>query len=227
MNICISVSRFLASLAPRRKRSILPETGLAVEMQPPSPVADPLWLLFCINGSNLATLQHLDLCMTKSDYELFTCLKTRYLFLRSKVAFARSLFLGLSKIHFVQVSALSLLRMILFIIFQFQLLPRAYVDGIEVDRLPPPDRVDYVYKAVASKPPVPPRWMLHVYKHPEMGSEITFCLDRFPKKRNEKLRFEQDLFRRKPSSSYVCYSTVFVYAKYEFHIWYMLDHYGA
>ena len=123
MNICISVSRFLALLAPRRKRPNLPETELAVEMQPPSPVADPLWLLFCINGSNLATLQHLDLCMTKLDYELFICLKTRYLFLRSEVAFARRLFLGLSKIHFVEVSALSPLWMILFMFFSFSSCP--------------------------------------------------------------------------------------------------------
>lgn len=58
--------------------------------------------------------------------------------------------------------------------------------------MPPPERVDYVYKAVASKPPVPPNWMLHVYRHPKEGSENTFCLDRFPKKRNEKLHYEQD-----------------------------------
>lgn len=122
MNIRVSVSRFLASLVPRRKQPILPETE-PVETQPQLPVGDPLWLLFCINGSNLATLQHLDLCKTKSDYELFTCLKTRYLFLRSKMVFARRLFLGLSKIHFVQVSALNLCRMVLFMFFSFSSYP--------------------------------------------------------------------------------------------------------
>lgn len=123
MNIWISVSRFLALLAPTRKRPILPETEPPVEVQPPSPVPDPLWLLFCTNGSNFATLQHLDLCMTKSDYELFTCLKARYLISRSEVALARRLFLGLSKIHFVQVSAFSLHWMILLIFFSFRSCP--------------------------------------------------------------------------------------------------------
>lgn len=52
--------------------------------------------------------------------------------------------------------------------------------------------MDYIFTAVESKPPVPPKWMLHVYKHPEHGSELTYCLDRFPKKMNEKLRFEKD-----------------------------------
>jgi hypothetical protein len=141
-----------------------------------TPAIDPLWLLFRINGGDLATLQHIDLCMTKSDCELFICLKERYSLLRSKVAFVRRLFLQLSEIHFVQ----------------FQLLPRAYVAGLEIACLPPLERTEYTYKVVVSNPPVPPEWMVHVYKHPETGSEVTFCLDRFPKKRKEKLCYEHN-----------------------------------
>ncbi|KAL2069018.1 hypothetical protein VTL71DRAFT_15356 [Oculimacula yallundae] len=175
-NLGISVLRFCTSLALSTERAILPMTEHAIDTQLLATVIDPLWVLFCINGSEIATLQHLDLCTTKSDLELFTNLKTAYLSLRSQVALVRRLFLRLSKIHFVQ----------------FQLLPRSCVDCFEIGSMPPPDRVDYVYKVVPSKPPVPPKYMLHVYKHPENGSGTTFCFDRFPKKKNERLHFETD-----------------------------------
>lgn len=64
--------------------------------------------------------------------------------------------------------------------------------GFEIGCLPPPERRDYTYKAVVSKPPVPPKWMVHVYEHPENGSEVTFCLDRLPKKRKEKLCYDHN-----------------------------------
>lgn len=118
-NLSVIVSRILKSLAQKRKPPILPETELAVEMQPPAVEADALWLLSCINETDLTTLQHMDLCTTKSDLQLFTCLKKTYLSLRSKVALARRLFLGLSGIHFVQVSTPHSLPMFLFISFSF------------------------------------------------------------------------------------------------------------
>ena len=34
---------------------------------------------------------------------------------------------------------------------------------------------------------MPLKWMVHVFKHPEFGSEATLCLERFPKKVREQL----------------------------------------
>ncbi|MCJ1395387.1 hypothetical protein MMC18_008271 [Xylographa bjoerkii] len=74
-------------------------------------------------------------------------------------------------------------------IFQFQLMPKTYVDGLELGRLPPAGSVDYEFYTVESRPPVPPKWLIHVFKHPEYGSEVTLCLNRFPKKKKEQLYY--------------------------------------
>lgn len=103
VNSWITVTKFLKQLASARKTSILPQTEVASEMQLSS-VIDPLWLLLCINGRHLTTLQHIDLRITKSDCELFACLKKRYSLLRSEVAFIKRIFLRLGEIHFVQVN---------------------------------------------------------------------------------------------------------------------------
>lgn len=58
------------------------------------------------------------------------------------------------------------------------------------DHLPPTGHQDYEYKKVTLNPPVGRKWMLHLYQNPECRSgHNSVCLDRFPKKRNEKLHF--------------------------------------
>lgn len=71
---------------------------------------------------------------------------------------------------------------------QFQLLPKTFVDGFEVNQLPPLTEDSYEYTRVGLKPPVPLKWMLHLYKKPEHGAELKFCYERFPKKK-ERLEF--------------------------------------
>lgn len=76
------------------------QTGTSVQMQP---LADPLWLLFCINGSDLAILEHVDLRSVCSDNQLFINLRTVYTRLRSKVNWVKRYLTKLGHIHFVQV----------------------------------------------------------------------------------------------------------------------------
>jgi hypothetical protein len=59
-----------------------------------------------------------------------------------------------------------------------------------VDNLPPPTRKDYSYKIVDCRPPVPLKWMIHIFKHPDFGSEVTLCLERFPKRIKEQLHWK-------------------------------------
>lgn len=103
-NLGVSARNHLGRWTAGAKSTILPETETGNALASTNPPIVPLWLLFCVNGSKLATLQHLDLCTTKSDRELFTRLREMYSILRSEVVFVRRIFLQLGTIYFVQAS---------------------------------------------------------------------------------------------------------------------------
>lgn len=77
------------------------QTGADIQLQPLND--PPLWLLFCINGSDLAILEHLDVRPVCSDNQLFVNLRKAYVRLRSEVTWVRRCLTKLGHIHFVQV----------------------------------------------------------------------------------------------------------------------------
>jgi hypothetical protein len=106
-NIISEVKGFFKRSPSLKKRPVLPnnESGVSIEMQQETPSANPLWLLCCINGRDLAVLEHLDISTTKSDNELFVYLKKTYLGLRSEAVMLKRWLTELSGIHFVEVTS--------------------------------------------------------------------------------------------------------------------------
>ena len=106
-NTSRDAKRFYWRVLSPQKLSQIPgisvQTPIGTPLQPLS--EPPLWLLFCINGPDMAMLEHVDLRPVCSDNELFVNLPTAYLRLRTGVPRVRRWLTSLGNIHFVQVSA--------------------------------------------------------------------------------------------------------------------------
>jgi hypothetical protein len=103
-NSWVSTKHYMSWRRPSKRSPVLPKAEIGNAAASLDSNIDPLWLLFCANSSNLATLQHVDLCRTKSDRELFSRLRKMYFSVRSEAILLRRLCSTLGSIHFVKVS---------------------------------------------------------------------------------------------------------------------------
>ncbi|CAG8950002.1 hypothetical protein HYFRA_00004335 [Hymenoscyphus fraxineus] len=140
-----------------------------------NPPIDLLYLLICYREGRFATrlLQtNLTSKGTGCDQSLFKLLRSQYQDMRGKFVSRLSL-RNLQSIKFVS----------------FELFGKELVNLRKQDDIPPPGNTDYRYKPTPTDliPPVGENTLMHLFEHPEEGENVSFCLDRFPKKLHEKL----------------------------------------
>ncbi|CAG8977424.1 hypothetical protein HYALB_00007756 [Hymenoscyphus albidus] len=153
-----------------------PNTGnVGTSNQQPSPPIALLYLLLCYNEGRYATcLLQIDLTSkgAECDKSLFRLLRSIYHDMRGKIISRLSL-RNLQSIKFVS----------------FELFGKELVNLRKQDDIPPPDHTEYHYQPAPPEliPPVGENCFMHLFEHPEEGENVSFCLDRFPKKLHEKL----------------------------------------
>lgn len=125
------------------------------------------FLLFCSDSKTarkVPIFEHINLCNTKSDQQLFNHLKTEY---KKKNKGLGKYMLQLRNIHFVE----------------FTLRPKCYIDCLRKDQLPPPEkRTEYEWKEAKTLPPVGSRWLMHLLDCPEDASDDIACIEHSPRK---------------------------------------------
>ena len=152
------------------------------------------WLLICTELPRKPPIlrQH-DVCLVKSDRDIFSDLKRLYYDMKSH--FSQHLSLkSVSSIRFVQVSSAEQPHKTEFTdvvikLQKFELHINNFVDVRKVPDIPPETKKDgYSYQACDLVPPVGERLMTHLFHHPECANnEQPVAFLRTPKKKNEKL----------------------------------------
>lgn len=120
---------------------------------------------------NVPTNEHVEVGSTKSDQELFTCLKRRY---KERKKGFKIYSAAVSGIHFVEVSSVFSRQafprrhvphylQILLTNAQFEIRPKSLVDCLEINRVPPPSKkaIEYEWEIAETSPPLGSNYLKH------------------------------------------------------------------
>lgn len=183
-NLTVSVAKQIKAWTGKEGLPFRESTDIAVAGSSGSltvAVQNARYLLFCTESNDgrrkVPTFQHIDMCSTKSDQELFTSLRKLYSGGRSKLTQWTSY---LQAIHFLE----------------FEVRPKSYIDCLEYPRIPPPEKREVEYEwdpeVTLTLPPIGSNWMMHIFDCPEDASDSQICVTRFPKKLRDRLEFGRD-----------------------------------